>query len=503
MPKKIALDYDESELRIVVANCNGGRVHVTDAQVIPVPDQGSVSEKLRGYINENGLQKTETLIAIGRGKAELRELQLPPVPEEELPDMVRFQAIRSFASASDRAIVDFLVTGKTADANSLIAGAVAPVELDRIRELCGTSDLITKRVALRPLAAASLYLRKTKTPTMCAMIDLLADDAEIVIARDGKVVFVRTVRLPSGQEQRSKAIASELKRTMVACGEAGTPNRIVVWGTEAVHREDLRAIRETMGCDDVQAVSPFDLVDLQMDSAKLPEHIGRLAPLVGLLACDEASPETLIDFLNPRERMEEKPDRARQAAWIGVPIAAVLLIGFLVYQQFRRLDAKIQSAQSEVNEMLPMSEAADESIARTEAVDQFLDADVNWLDEMKRLAQKAPPSEKLIVRSISAQIGPKAKGGSLIVTGAVTDPDAIEEMEASLRDDGHSVFGKGSKMEQTNDAYRWTFTETISLDAGNLRNTRYSRMSDTEESAESSEPENSEPENTAKTEDEA
>ena len=503
MPKKIALDYDESELRIVVANCNGSRVNVTAASVIAIGQDDSVSEKLRKYVTSGNLQKTETLVAIGRGKAELRELQLPPVPEDDLPDMVRFQAIRSFASATDRALVDFLVTKRASEGNTLIAAAVAPTELDQVRELCNTSELITKRVALRPLTAASLYLSGKQAKPICVMIDLLNDDAEIVIARDGNVIFVRTVRLPSDEQHRSNAIASELKRTMIACGETSTPDQIVVWGTEAVHAADLAAIQETIDCDDVRAVNPFDLVSVQIKSDELPEHLGRLAPLVGLLASDEAAPETLIDFLNPRRRPEQEPDRIRRLLMIAGPIAAIFLIGFFVYRQFSNWDQKIASATEQVNQLLPQAETADKSIARTEQIDKFLDSDVNWLDELRRVAEKIPPSEELIVKGISANAETRLGGGNLVISGAVTQSNVIDSMEESLRDETHRVVGKGFQEQKGSDAYRLTFTETIAIDGSTVRNTRYLRMDErlASEPTESAEADAPQPQSTAEDED--
>lgn len=476
MPKKIALDYDPSELRIVVANCNAARVSVTDVAVIPIGDDENVSEKLRGFINANGLQKTEVLVAIGRGKAELRELQLPPVPEEELPDMVRFQAIRSFASASDRAIVDYLVTDRNAEGHALIAAAVSPQDLKQIHELCSTSELTPKRVALRPLTAASLYLRQASPPPICVMIDLLADDAEIVVARAGKVIFVRTVRLPAGEEHRSAAIASELRRTMVACGETNLPNRIVVWGTDEVHSSDIAAIKAEIACEDVVAVDPFSMVNLQLGEQTLPEHTGRLAPLVGLLATDETAPETLIDFLNPRERTEAEPDRLRRALLIAAPLVAVFLLGFFIYRQFGQWDRKIAQVTSEINLMMPSASKADTSIAKTEKIDQFLDGDVNWLDEMRRFANEAPPSDKLMVDTIYASSDIRKGGGDLRLTGTVAQPNVIDDLEAALRDETHGVVGKGSQQQNRERGYRWDFNETITLSGPTMRSLRYERM---------------------------
>ena len=59
------------------------KTQITDAVVLPLEVDGAtqdVSTVLREAIAERGLENSEAMIAIGRGKAELRELQLPPVP---------------------------------------------------------------------------------------------------------------------------------------------------------------------------------------------------------------------------------------------------------------------------------------------------------------------------------------------------------------------------------------------------------------------------------------
>ena len=163
---------------------------------------------------------------------------------------------------------------------------------------------------------------------------------------------------------------------------------------------------------------------------------------------------------------------------IALPLAAVFLLGFFVYRQFAEWDRKIANATSEVNTMLATSEAADASIARTETIDQFLDSDVNWLDEIRRLAAKAPPSEDLIVTNINGTANTRSGGGTLRVSGSVTDPGIIDAMEVSLRDEKHSVIGKGSGEQKGDDSYRWPVTETLTITGPDLRNIRYSRMAE-------------------------
>ncbi len=477
MVKKLAIDWDESELRLVAAQCSGRSVKVTDAAVVPLGDT-SVGETLRMVIQSRGLENTDALVAIGRGKAELRELQLPPVPDDELPDMVRFQAIRSFASAGDSATVDYLVTNRTENGVEMIAAAIGPTNLNEIREICEGADLTTRRVSLRPLAASALFLihNQPSQGKDTVLIDLLADDAEIVVAREGRVIFVRTVRMPSGEAARGKALAGELRRSLVACGSSGSLDRVVLWGRESVHAGDLKMLAEASGSR-VEMLNPFDLVDVDRKTKdELPEHVGRLAPLVGLLAADESDADRLVDFLNPRERVEETPSPYRTVLLVGVPIAAVLLMTFAVYSQLKGLDQQIADLQAANTELKPSVDQASQAVARTEKIDVFLDGDVNWLSEIRRLAKDIPPSDKLIVRGISATSDPRSGGGTLKVEGAATDPAVIDQFEEALRDASHQVSGDGASEQKTSDAYRWGFTESIKINPAAIRNERYAAL---------------------------
>lgn len=480
MPKRLAIDWDESELRLVAAQCSGSSVTVTDAAVIPV-ENANIVETLRAAVQRRGLEQTETLVAIGRGRAELRELQLPPVPDEELPDMVRFQAIRSFASAGDTATVDYLVTRRNESGVELIAAAVGPASLTEIGQTCEAAELSTKRIALRPLAAAALYLvnRRSDARGDMVLIDLLANDAEIVVARKGKVIFVRTVRMPTIESARAKALAGELRRSLVACGSTGSLDRVVLWGREAVHADDKVMLAEASGAQ-VEVLDPFELVDVDRKAKDdLPDHVGRLAPLVGLLVADEGAPDRLVDFLNPRQRAEEAPNHLRTGLMIGVPVAAVLLLVYLMVSHLKDLDRQIAELKAANQSLKPQVDAALQSIARTESIDKFLDGDVNWLKELRRLAKSMPPSDQMIVRQVVATSDPRGGGGTLKVIGSVTTPGAIDDFEEALRDESHRVVGDGaSAQKNARDAYRWDFSESITVTADAVRNERYAAMNE-------------------------
>lgn len=481
MAKRLAIDWDDTELRLVAAQSSGGGITVTDAAVIPIPE-GRVVETLREAVSARGLEKTETFVAIGRGKAELRELKLPAVPDDELPDMVRFQAIRSFASAGESAAVDFLVTRRGEEGIEMIAAAIPQAKLDDVTKSCEDSGLALRRLALRPLTAAALYLAKHPGEQgETVLIDLLASDAEIVIARDGKVVFVRTVRLPNASAARPAALAGELRRSLLACGSGDVDRRVLLWGRPAVHTADVEMLREATG-GNVQTLNPFDLVDLADGvEAALPQHVGRLAPLVGLLACDQSHADRLIDFLNPRKRIEKQTDYRKAVALVGAPIAVVALVGWLIYSQMSERTREIARLTAENAALKPTVESAITSIDRVEKVDQFLDGDVNWLSELRRIADAIPPAEELILTSINASSGSRGLTGpagsagtpTIKIEGHVTAAAVIDRLEESLRDEHRRVVGDGAKSRDSRDAYGWSFGETVFIDPQFIRQTRY------------------------------
>ncbi len=476
MVKRLAIDWDERELRLVAAQCSGSNVKVTDAQVLPIED--NVLETLKAALDGKGLENSETLVAIGRGKAELRELQLPPVPEEELPDMVRFQAGKSFATAGDNAIVDYLVTSQSESGVEIIAAALGEQELHQLRDLCESNSLVSKRISIRPLAAAALYLvnQERSSGNDTVLIDLLSDEAEFVVAREGRVIFVRTVRMPADEAARGRALAGELKRSLVACGSSGTLERVVLWGSAAVHSEDVKMLVEATDSK-VEVLDPFSLVDVGRNAkSNMPDHVGRLAPLVGLLVADEGGADRLLDFLNPRKRIEQVENPYRRYIIAAIPLAVAALFGFLIFRQLGSMDDQIESLKAANQQKEKKVKNADQSLARTEMVDQYLDGDVNWLNEIRRLARRAPESEKLILRSISMKNDPRSGGGIMTVEGAVTKPSVIEEFEAAVRDPNRNVQGDGASEVRSPDKYRWSFTETIEISPEYVREQRYIGM---------------------------
>jgi Tfp pilus assembly PilM family ATPase len=478
MAKRLAIEWDARELRVVAGVVRGNRVTITNVASTPIEstDPKALGETLKRLLSESGLEKSVAGIALGRGKAELRELKLPPVPDAELPDVVRFQAIRSFAAAGEKSAIDFIPTRRESDGIRVLAAAVTPDEIKRCALVAVPSQTAVERLVLRPLAAAALFQHNDQaTDRETVLIDLLAEDADIVVLRDGLPVFVRSIKLPEEVAVRVRTLSGEIRRSIMACQDVGSEpvgqRRVVMWGRAAVHKAEVDGLSEALGTT-VETLDPFSLVEVDAKLREnMPEHTGRLAPLIGLLDCDARNSTGLIDFLNPR-RPPDPPSPTGRYLVIGAAAAALVgTIFFFGWKRTSTLDADIAAQQLALNNLESAVKDADAAIARTEKVETFLDGNVFWLDELRRAAEKMPSSDKAIVDSITAE--PRTGGGGqLTFSGGVTSSSIVGELEESLRDENRIVIGKGTGLVANKAPYNWTFTETVIIPPELVRETR-------------------------------
>lgn len=277
MSRILALEWDSREARVVVAR-RRGRTAVIE-QAFAEPWEGT-APALDRMLAAHGLRRVDTLVAVGRASIELRLLSLPPVPAEELPDIVRFQALKQFSSVGEDWPIDFVpvtiklaptgtpgpvatsgaasgvggspsggsgagggvgsaggsagtvssstsglgadATGKTAsdrpDSTQVLAAAIAPELIRQVRATCAAAEVEPKRIVLRPYAAAALWQHHGRAPGCLLMVDLLAEEVDLTVLIDGQVVFIRTVKLPQGEaaEETARWLAGESKRTLAA-----------------------------------------------------------------------------------------------------------------------------------------------------------------------------------------------------------------------------------------------------------------------------------------------
>ena len=476
MPRYIAIEWDSREARIAVASLRGSEVGIEDAWSVPLGprEEGKtghdpqIGDRINAALNHRGIKRADGLVAIGRTNVELKQLSFPPVPDEELPQMVRWQATREFHSLGENWPLDYLpLSGNSTEQRVVLAAAMSPELLEQVQQACQTAGLKALRVVLRPCAAASLFLRQPEAnqEQVRLLIDLSADDADLTVLVNRDVVFLRTARLPNEgytPAERARQLLAEIRRTLAAAhNQLGTRRveAIYLCGTQAEHSGHVARMEQELGLP-VRLFDPF--AGLQIDrnlKGAMPENAGRFAALLGLL-CDElqSAPHGL-DFLNPH-KPPAPPSRRKQYLMAGAGVAAVAAaVALFISYRLSTLEAEIKQLTAESTSLTKEVKESAELEKRVGEIRKWTASDIAWLDELRELAIELPPAQEVMLTQL--RLSSRKEGGEMILEGVVKQPSAIDALEKSLRDQHHSVEGLGRHQESQIKNYGWRWKSSV------------------------------------------
>ena len=467
MSKLLAVEWDSREIRVAVARLAAKAAVVEEAFAVALGDAAEttlddIAERLAAACEEKGIGRCPALVGVPRAKTELRVLQVPPSPDDELPEMVRFQALRQFSTLGEDWPLDFVPLDSGDDQQTrVLAAAISPQLAADLQRVCAGVDAHESKLILRPCASASLYGRAAVEGHCRLLVELFSEEADLNVVVSGQVVFLRTVRLASSNA--ATALVGEIRRTLAAAQNQLGDQRIeglTLVGNDA-ELQELRTVLEKQLDLPIEAFDPFSQVQV-VAGVELapPEHPGRFASLLGMLLDEAEDRRHGIDFLNPRRR-PKPPDRRQRYAWVGGAVAALILLMIVgVWWRIHQYDGKLVQLQTQDEGCDEKVTIANQLKADVALVDRFQDGNVNWLNEIYELSQRLPDSDESIVDMATFTTLPGG-GGQIALEGYVSDPAVIEDMETRLRDSQHQVTGSGTHYDERRQDFHWAFKERI------------------------------------------
>ena len=477
MARYFALEWDATEARVVVARSWGSDAIVEHAFSVPLEDgEGDLGSLLKREVADLNVARCDTLVALGRSSTELRLMQLPPAPVDELPDLVRMQALREFANIGEDWPLDFVHVDSVHDETlNVLAATISPPTVKKIQHDCMEFDQTPTRIVLRPFATASLLRRSDQAGSdECRLVvDLLSQEADISVLSDGRVAVMRTVRLPTSDnaEVVCRAVLGEIRRTIPAAQNQLGGRRaehVTILGSGEIHQQLRDMIVESLSLN-VDLFDPFEAVGSEPSARDVrPENPGRYASLLGMI-CDEAAGDMhAFDFLNPRKRKELPKYDVRKFVLAGALALTVLAaVGYyFVYVGGLKSQIKALREQNDNDKkMVNKHKTFSQDLRKIEA---FANNDVTWLDQLLSLAKAIPTSEDVILTQVSG--ASLASGGALMVDGYIIDPNDIYAMEEALRNEFVSeVDGSRGSFNPNREKYKWQFYERIYVNAENVK----------------------------------
>jgi Tfp pilus assembly PilM family ATPase len=478
MRRLLALERTATEALVIVASTRGGRPFIEQALRLDLGGSQTgaaaseeASSRIASALAERGLQRMDALVAIGRSSVELRQLTLPPSPDDELPDMVRFQALREFNRLEEDWPLDYLpLTDDPDQERRVLAAAVEPKIVDEIRNLCEAARLKPIRLIMRPCAAVSLAIRRLSEQTApWLLLDVRGEEADLAVAVGEKLVLIRQTRLPGdplSEPSAAAALTAEVRRTLAAARnqlESGQVESLVLCGADASHAALAKSLGDQLAVE-ATALDPFDGLALDQELAEaMPEQASHFAPLLGASLDELSEKAPALDFVNPRRR-PEPPSRRNTYALAALAAAFVVLaVISITAVRSNQLKNEIRRLQNDANALENRLEQLAQAEVDAKEVQEWLSGEINWLEELRWLSERFSSAQDAMLTQMKLSVN--SGRGEMTLDGLARDIESVSRLDEGLHDENHRVAGKSKGESRSNERYRVQFRSSVLIDA--------------------------------------
>src|SRR5580704_4860085 len=345
MADYLALDWDDQRLVGVAAHVASKNVQVRAVLdfkwaegEIPSEQPGAAGKRLRAELDLVSASNGPVIVSLPREEAIVRLLELPECSYEELPELVRFQAVTRSAVPLERLLLDYLPLPALAEApgRRVWMATIGKPLSDRIQAILSAAGLEVTAICLSSLGAAELIAHQSGSESASAdsatlIVSCIDLRIEITGIWQNRIVLMHSATLSSHDppEDQLAQILAETSRSTVALSQAAPGLQIGSgWliGPRTEQSPLAAMLAERFGFKFHVLTDPASTpgVTAAANSSLAMTPLAS-APL-GLLLGQAAERVDAIDFLHPR-RQHPKPDRRRLYMGLGAAAAVLLLLG--------------------------------------------------------------------------------------------------------------------------------------------------------------------------------
>ncbi|MEM7782475.1 MAG: hypothetical protein AAF623_03915 [Planctomycetota bacterium] len=472
----IAIEFEADKIFVAESKQGSRNIEVNHLFSVGISgDDAQASETLKSALSQHGCSRADAIVVISRTNVEMREVQVPPAPADELPDMVRFLAKSEFAAMNDGWAFDFVpLSDNETEARKVIAVAISPEYKKQIESICEGAGVRVKHLVLRPYATVDLLNSRLQDAIPKLIVDPNGDNTDLTVVDGLRLLTTRTVRLPESYDtqQRARNLLSEIKRTIASTRKSLGDRSIeaaMLIGQSEVNQAVSEALDKDLGILSDQ-ISPLDFCQSGSRLGQ-PANPERYTALLGALSKHHQKGRHTIDFSNPRRPVVKKRDFSK--FYIYGALAAVLFLtasGF-GYFYLQGLSEEIASYEEDLKALKTQNAgnanrpSAEDLVAEVDKIDSWLTRDVDWLEELYQFSELALTPDDTIVDSFTGQIG-KLPPSNVVVDDSnrleydhriflkmkVADVEKEKELRQSLRSRPYRVSSqRNNKLDDSED----------------------------------------------------
>ena len=295
-------------------------------------------------LKRQGVSTSTVMVAVPREQGTVRQLQLPNVPDNELPEIVRMQAATRSTVGVDQFLLDYmpLPQAEEAEAREVLMATIPTDISGRIKGVVQVAQLELKTIGLSSAATATVAAIVEQSngfdPGQLALLIVNSGERlELTVIRHRHVIASHASHVDAGNGHWT--MLAEINRMRMSLeGElAGAPlSRVWVAGSEK-HTADFRKTIEERVGGSVEQLSLVGVIDpVKLGGKRCGEIADESQPLLlgplGLLANTQRPLVETVDFLNPRKPIVKK-GQSTAVCGTGGGCCATAVPGFHVPQR--------------------------------------------------------------------------------------------------------------------------------------------------------------------------
>ncbi len=295
----------------------------------------------------------------------IRRLSLPPAPDAELPDMVRFQASAKLSTPVDRLKIDFLPLPLDPvhpdEGRGVLVAAWERLRFDFVKAAIGAAGCEMSAVTISPVAISYLVPQLVRiagcnpqSPLLIVMHDTRR--IEIVIVEHASVIFTHQSRLGDGHaEDDLMEVLQEIQRAVLSFEQnhPGVEIEQVLLLEAGDEQDDLDTALEARFGQKLHRFTRDGMTQVLGQSVPTNAEWPRLiVPLGATLQGNVSSGIAGIDFVHPRKPPDKVNIRRLRMMQIGGAVGAIVLLwGVWVTWQVISLRGEIATLENEEREL--------------------------------------------------------------------------------------------------------------------------------------------------------
>ena len=483
MPDFLALDWEHGQVCGLDAEVTHSGVRVRKAFTLKWPEGKSPAEDAPaagGWLNEQfkslGLTAKNVLVTVPREDAVVRVLEVPNVPDAELPNVVRFQTAAKSTRPIDSLLLDFLplprragVAGREVLVATIGREVLDPMKLVLLRTGCELAG-----VSLTATAMTELIARLEKSdppPPQSVELAIISHEhlVEITLLRDRALLLTHAARLPDDAttpEREQQAIVAEVNRSLVALKRQHPElalSRTWLWGDPTSLHGLAGVLRKRFACE-VNVEDPLVMPGLTFDGdGSVTSHALFTGP-VGLLFGQSVRRTEALDFLHPRQPVVPR-DLRRMYGTASSAAAVLLFVGAFGWRWYAVSSLEGETAEQRIaaESLKKENDGAAPMLKNATAIGRWYDQRVAWLDRLVELSEAMEGTDRRYLTKLNGQPGAAGIVGVVHGDGFAKERSDFDDLATTLS--GHEgVTVAASKVEKGgNDGdYPWKFDLDVS-----------------------------------------